>query len=594
MRSELEAEVRATLAKQFEGQASALQAAADARIRARETELAEARTQLTRAENREAELLKQQRELTEKQQRLELDLERRLADEVARIQEQEAKAARERYAREAEERVRAKDQELVDVQSKLAIALSKEAEVLRKQRELTEKEQQLELDIERRLDSETKRIREQEAAAARERFAREADDRVRVKEQELLEAQAQLTAATKREAELLKRQRELSERERQLAVEMERRLAEETARIREQERKLSEQRTELQAEEQRLRDEEHRQETSSLQKTVAELTRKLQQGSQQVQGEAQEVVLRDLLATAFPGDHIEDVAKGVHGADLVQTVRGADGHDCGCIVWESKRTRSWHDGWLPKLRDDQRDAGAACAVIVTQTLPSDVRHFGLKEGVWVCAPSYAVPLGAVLRCGLIEVAAAKRAADGSGQKMQRLYNYMTGTEFRNRVEGLVEAFVEMQEELISEKRTTMTRWKRREKTIDRALDNITALCGDLRGIAGRQLADLLPSALDSVRALPEHGADDEYDDGERDDDERLKRLLLDLLPDDGSTVGNGSLSELFIGRAFTELRSHVTVDDYERCKEALLTEGYIRRGKGRGGSVGRVVCSAAE
>ena len=442
----------------------------------------------------------------------------------------------------------------------------------------------------------TARIREQEAGAARERFSREADDRVRVVEEDLAQAHAKLATAASREADLLKKQRELADRERELAVETERRVAEATARVREQETKLAEQRTELQQEQQRLRDEEHRQKISGLEKTILELTRKVQQGSQQMQGEAQEIVLLDLLTTAFPTDLLEDVPKGVHGADFVQAVRGSEGRDAGSIVWESKRTRGWQDGWLPKVRDDQREAGAACAVIVTQVLPADIRHFGMKDGVWVCAPSYAVPLGAALRAGLLEVAAAKRAAEGSGQKMQLLYDYMTGTDFRNRIEGLVEAFVEMQEELISEKRTTLTRWKRREKLIDRALDNITALCGDLQGIAGRQLQDLLPPAFDSMRALPEASEDEDEDEdaAEGPDDAQLKAVLLALIPVDGSTVGNGSLSDLFVARAFTELRLHVTADDYERCKEELLAEGRIRRGKGRGGSVGRIVASAAE
>jgi hypothetical protein len=176
----------------------------------------------------------------------------------------------------------------------------------------------------------------------------------------------------------------------------------------------------------------------------------------------------------------------------VQTVRGGNRRDGSCIVWESKRTRAWSDGWLSKVRDDQREAGAACAVIVTQVLPADIRSFGLKEGVWVRAPPYAGALGAALRGGLLEVAVAKRAAEGSGQKMQLLYDYMTGTEFRNRVGGLIEAFVEMQEDLTSEKRTMLTRWNRRGKIVDRALDNITALCGDLQGIAGRQLGDRPP------------------------------------------------------------------------------------------------------
>jgi len=520
MRAGLEAEVRAALVRQFEGKASAVQAAADARIREKEAELTEARTRLAVAENREADLLRQQRELTEKEQRLEFDLERRLSAETARI-------------------------------------------------------------------------RDLEARAAQERFSREADDRVRVKDEELAEAQVKLAAAASREADLMKKQRELADRERELAVETERRVADEVARVREQESKLADQRTALQQEQQRLREEEHRQKEVSLEKTIAELTRKVQQGSQQAQGEAQEVVLRDLLAAAFPTDSIEDVPKGVNGADLVQTVRGADGRDADSIVWESKRTRVWSDGWLPKLRDDQREAGAACAILVTQALPPDVRHFGMKDGVWVCATSYAVPLGAALRSGLLDVVAARRAAEGGGQKMQVLYDYMTGTEFRNRVEGLVEAFVEMQEELIVEKRTTLTRWKRRERIIDRALDNITALCGDLQGIAGRQLADLLPPALDAARALPEP-SDEEEADADPPDDTQLKQVLLDLLPDDGSGVGNGSLSELFVGRAFTELRLHASADDYERCKEALLVEGRIRRGKGRGGSVGRIVASAAE
>jgi hypothetical protein len=519
MRSELEAEVKAALARQFESQTSAIQAAAEARVREKEVEVAAAREKLAVAESREVDLLKQQQALAEKEERLELDLQRRLVEEAARIREHEAKIAQ-------------------------------------------------------------------------EKFSLEADERVRVKEEELHETRVKLTAAAAREADLLKKQRELADRERELAVETERRVADEVAKVREQESKLAERRAELQHEQERLREEEHRQRIASLEKTIVELTRKVQQGSQQVQGEAQEVVLRDVLSSAFPTDTIEDVPKGVHGADLMQTVHGVDGRNCGSIAWESKRTRSWSDGWLPKLRDDQREAGAACAVIVTQVLPPDVRHFGLKDGVWVCAPSYAVPLGAALRAGLIELTAAKRAAEGSGQKMQLLYQYMTGTEFRNRVEGLVDAFVQMQEDLTSEKRVTLTRWKRREKLIDRALDNITALCGDLQGIAGRQLGDLLPADLDSVRSLPEASGRDDGDEGKH--DEQLKPLLLDLLPDDGTAVGNGSLSELFEGRAFTELHLHVTTEDYERCKEALLIEGRIRRGKGRGGSVGRVVASAAE
>jgi hypothetical protein len=335
-------------------------------------------------------------------------------------------------------------------------------------------------------------------------FAKELE-RARAQDREALEeAQAKIASMAEREADLLKKQRQVADRERELALETERRVATEVAKVRATEEKLARERTELQQEQQRLRDEEHRQQIDGLQKTIAELTRKAQQGSQQVQGEAQEVVLHDVLTSAFPADAVDDVPKGHNGADLVQTVRAVDGRLCGSIVWESKRTKAWSDGWLPKLREDQRRAGGACAVLVTQTLPGDVRHFALKDGVWICAPAYAVPLATVLRAGLIDVALAKRAAEGSGQKMQLLYDYMTGTEFRNRVTGLVDAFNDMQADHESEKRSTLTRWKRRDKIIERALQNIAALCGDLQGISGRQLQDLIPEPLDSVRKLPEH------------------------------------------------------------------------------------------
>jgi hypothetical protein len=373
-----------------------------------------------------------------------------------------------------------------------------------------ELEAQVRADVGKQFAKELERVRAQDASAARERFARELDEQVRTTKEALGEAQAKIATMADREADLLKKQREVADRERELALETERRVAAEVAKVRDTEAKLAQQRTELQQEQQRLRDEEHRQQTEGLQKTIAELTRKVQQGSQQVQGEAQEVVLRDVLTAAFPADAVEDVPKGVNGADLVQVVHAADGRDCGSIVWESKRTSKWSDGWLPKLREDQRRAGGACAVLITQVLPGDVRHFALKDGVWVCAPAYAVPLAAALRAGLIDVALAKRAAEGSGQKMQLLYDYMTGTEFRNRFEGLVDAFNDLQGDHESEKRSTLTRWNRREKIIQRALQTIAGLCGDLQGISGRQLQDLIPDSLDSVRKLPEH-TDEESD-----------------------------------------------------------------------------------
>jgi hypothetical protein len=403
--------------------------------------------------------------------------------------------------------------EQVEVELREAMR-GREVALLQQQRALTERERELTLDVERRVAIEARRISDREAKLIQERCARDGDERLRQKEEELLEARKKMDAAAAREAAFLRQKRELEERERQLAVDLERRLSDETRRIREEEAKRAEQRAEekvaLDCERQRLREAEHRQKIEGLQRDLQELQRRVQQGSQQAQGEAQEAVLRDLLASAFEVDGIEDVAKGERGADLLQRVRTDDGRDCGTIAWESKRTKAWSDGWLPKLRDDQRASGACCAVLVSQELPRDVKHFGLKDGVWVCAWPYAPALGAALRAGMIDVALARRVAEGRGEKMHMLYEYLTGAEFRNRVGGFVEAFQEMQEDLEREKRAMLTMWKRRERQMQRARDNITAFYGDLRGIAGRQLEDLPSLTLEpaSVPELPcEGGAD---------------------------------------------------------------------------------------
>lgn len=589
MRAHLEIEVRANIKGEFEQKALAATALADDRVRQKDAELSEARRMLGDAGAKEAELLKKQREVDEQKQRLDLDVERRVADESTRIREQEAKAAQERYGREADDRIRVKDAELVEARGSLAAAATKEAGLLKKHREVEDRERQLEVNIERRVADETAKIRDQEAKVARERYAREADVRVELKETELVEARGKLAEAATNEAALMKKQREVEERERQLPIDVERLLAEETKRVREQEAKFEEQRAEVDREQRRLHDEEHRQQIEGMQKHITALQRRAEQGSQQLQGEAQEVLLRDLLIETFSDDAVEDVPKGAHGADALHRVHAADGRDCGTIVWESKRTKAWSDEWLTKARDDQRAAGAACAVIVTQVLPAEVRHFGLKDGVWVCAWAYAAGLGAALRATLVEVAMAKRVAEGRGEKMHMLFEYLTGTEFRNRVGGFVEAFKEMQDDLESEKRAMLTRWKRRGKLMQRASDNITAFYGDLGGIAGRQLKDLPSLSLDPALALPPFDTeeDDAVESEPPRDDTELKAVFYALVPEDGSTAGNGSLTARFVERALTELGVLATPMDYERCKSALLTEGRIFRGRGKGGSVFR-------
>jgi hypothetical protein len=392
------------------------------------------------------------------------------------------------------------------IEAKLTVvrraADEREAELLKLQRAVEEREHRVNLDLETRLAGETARIRAEEARLAEARYASLAEERVRQKDEELAAARGRLADASMREAELLRKERAVAEREQQSALDFERRLADEATRIREREAQVAEERAGREREKHRLLVEEQRQRSDGLEKTVEELQRKLRQGSQQTQGEAQEALLSDLLAGAFELDGIEDVPKGIAGADVLHVVCAPDGRECGTIVWESKRTKTWSDDWLAKVRDDQRAAGAALAVIVTQTLPAGVRFFTEREGVWICSWSCATALAGALRALLVEVTVARRVADGRGEKMQVLFDYLTGSEFRNRVSGLVEPLAEMREDLEQEKRAVLKLWKRRERQLERARDNLSAFYGDIQGIAGQKIVELPALSLDAIGALP--------------------------------------------------------------------------------------------
>lgn len=297
------------------------------------------------------------------------------------------------------------------------------------------------------------------------------------------EREAKLAEAQKAQADLLRKQRELDDAKRELELTVEKRVQEGLAVTREQAKKEAE-------ESLKLKVLEKEQTIASMQKQIEELKRKAEQGSQQLQGEVQELELEALLRAKFPRDTIESVPKGEHGGDALQHVAGPNGQPCGIIIWESKRTKNWSDGWLAKLREDQRTAKAEIAVIVSQSLPKEVETFGVVEGVWVTHPKTILPLAVTLRHTLIEVASARQASEGQQTKTEMVYQYLTGPRFRHRVEAIVEAFSSMQEDLDKEKKAIIKQWAKREEQIDRVMQATAGMYGDLQGIAGQTIQEI--------------------------------------------------------------------------------------------------------
>lgn len=266
-------------------------------------------------------------------------------------------------------------------------------------------------------------------------------------------------------------------------VEFEKRLGEEHEKIREAEKKRSD-------EENHLKILEKEKQLNDALKVNEELKRKLEQGSQQNQGEVLELQLEQIIKQEFPLDEIQPVPKGVHGADVIQKVKNKIGRDCGIIIWESKRTKAWSEGWIQKLKEDQRQVNAEIAVLITNVLPDGITRFGLKDEVWICDYDSFVGLTVVLRDSLIKINSARMSMSGKKEKKEILWNYLTGIEFKQRMEAIYDAYSLLGEEIEKEKRWYAQKWAREEKNIRQVIDNVLGMSGDLQSIVGKALPDI--------------------------------------------------------------------------------------------------------
>jgi hypothetical protein len=362
----------------------------------------------------------------------------------------------------------------------------REAAVVNKESELEQAKQNLDSQIAQKLDTERARIADQESKKAKLLLKSEFDHQAKqlTDLQEVIERQDQkLAEAQNAQAEIVRDKRALDEARREIQLTVETKITEATNEIRTKAVREAETGFKLQIT-------EREQQIESMKRTIEDLKRKSEQGSQQAQGEAQELVLEDLLRGQFPHDLIEPVPKGEFGGDVLQHVHGANGQRAGTILWESKRTKKWSDGWLAKLRADQRKAGADIAMLVSQALPQGLETFDLIDGVWVAEFRCIVPVAVAVRHCLIEIASARLSSEGRQTKMEMVYSYLTGSRFRQRIEAIVEKIQDMQADLDRE-RNAMTRiWAKRQRQIAGVIESTAGLFGDLQGIAGRSMREI--------------------------------------------------------------------------------------------------------
>ena len=380
--------------------------------------------------------------------------------------------------------------------SKESQVASREAAIRAKESELEKAKTAIDEQVAAKVKAERQVIAADEARKAKERAASDLEQKAKeVSElQEVLkERDAKLAEAQKAQAEITRKQRELDDARREMDLTIEKKVQESQAVIRDKARQEAEEAL-------KLRVLEKEEQIASMQRQIEELKRKAEQGSQQLQGEAQELELESLLRSKFPMDLIEPVPKGEFGGDVIQKVLGVAGQPCGTILWESKRTKNWSDGWLSKLRDDQRAAKAELALLVSNALPRGLNSFDHVDGVWVAEPRCAIPVAMALRQSLIEIAKVRQAQDGQQTKMELVYEYLTGPRFRHRIEAIVEKFSDMQSDLDRERKATLRQWAKREAQIRGVIEATVGMYGDLQGIAGQALQEIDSLTLPALEA----------------------------------------------------------------------------------------------
>ena len=295
---------------------------------------------------------------------------------------------------------------------------------------------------------------------------------------------------SKKELAFLKRERQIADKEKQIELEKQRFINQKTEELQISVRETVE--TELKG---KLSEKD--QKINRLEKLAEELQKKAKQGSMEEQGEAFEQELENILRSCFPIDEFDPIPKGKRGADIIHRVKTENQKHCGTIIWEAKNAENWSDGWIAKLRDDQRQTGGeTVGIIVTKALPKTIKRFGFQDGVWISDFYSIIGLATAIRTKFQELHQVKSAIAGRSSISDLIYNYVTGTEFRTRIEATGEALRDMKADVDKEKAAMEKIWAKREKQLYRIVHNMAGVYGDLTGL-GATLQKVQTLELDS-------------------------------------------------------------------------------------------------
>lgn len=353
----------------------------------------------------------------------------------------------------------------------------------------------MKIELEKKLQAEIKADSDKRALAwAQEQIAKaktESEEAARKQAIELESLRKRDDEARKKEEQFLRQQNEFEMLKKNLELEKDRARIEERKKLEEEFAKQTQDKLKLELEKQDLETEKKLrakdEQIAQMQRAIEDAKRKGEQGSMQIQWEIQEDALKELLGHNFPIDSITDVEKGIKWADIIQEVRNEFGQSVGVIAWESKNTKAWSDGWVEKLKEDRLRVNADVSILVTAVLPKDVEKFGLYKGVWLVEWAYVLPIATMLRGQIEAMAHLRTSLVSKDEKMEVVYNYLTSAKFKDKVENIIDAFRQMQDQVAEERRAFESRWKKREQLLEQVIKNTGGMYGDLGGMLGGKL-----------------------------------------------------------------------------------------------------------
>ena len=366
----------------------------------------------------------------------------------------------------------------------------KDDEFKLRETQLQQQIQQKDEEIKHKLEEEKQRLQKDLQASITKTISSDFENKIRLLQESDAEKEEKLKLARQKEMAFLQKEQQLSIKEAELDLQIQRQLLHEREKLKEQLQKEEQEKMSLKDEEHKLRVRELEKQLEDQKKLAEEMRRKSEQGSMQLQGEVQELLLEEILQSTFPIDTIEEVGKGVRGADCIQVVRNRFGAESGKIIYESKRTKDFSNDWIEKLKTDMRNLGADVAVIVTQAFPKDMERFGEKDGVYICSFAEVKSVATLLRNAIIKIADSKKAQENKGDKMVMLYDYLTGNEFSEQWKAIREGFMSMKLSIQKERDTMERLWKMREKQLEKVLLNAAHIRGSVEGIAGADAVNL--------------------------------------------------------------------------------------------------------